>query len=147
MGQKLRYGRPCTRDLPGTHNCFAQSHISSEFHYLMLAQFCKFGVSCCSIGFTYPAACTRARVPLNFGHVHSPPPPQFTQKGCQPTGLELRVTTMYLNFVGVAQKCFGGGAQKLGHPPYHPPPPPPSDSTHSYINRQILTRGFQIHNF
>jgi hypothetical protein len=35
MGQKLRYGRPCTRDLPGTHNWLAQSHIasiSSEFH-------------------------------------------------------------------------------------------------------------------
>ena len=35
MGQKLRYRRPCTRDLPGTHNWLAQSHIasiSSEFH-------------------------------------------------------------------------------------------------------------------
>jgi hypothetical protein len=35
MGQKLRYGRPCTRDLPGTHNWHAQSNIasiSSEFH-------------------------------------------------------------------------------------------------------------------
>jgi hypothetical protein len=35
MGQKLRYGRPCTRDLPGTHNWRAQSNIafiSSEFH-------------------------------------------------------------------------------------------------------------------
>jgi len=26
MGQKLRYGRPCTRDLPGTHNCLAVPH-------------------------------------------------------------------------------------------------------------------------
>ena len=35
MGQKLRYGRLCTRDLPGTHNWLAQSNInsiSSEFH-------------------------------------------------------------------------------------------------------------------
>ena len=34
MGQKLRYGRPCTHDLPGTHNWLAQSHfafISLEF--------------------------------------------------------------------------------------------------------------------
>ena len=78
MGQKLRYGRPCTRDLPGTHNWLAQSHIasiSSELHYLMLAQSCKFGVNCCFIGLTHPAACTRARVPLTFGHVHRHPPP------------------------------------------------------------------------
>ena len=37
MGQNLRYGHPCTRDLPGTHNWLAQSHIasiSSEFHWL-----------------------------------------------------------------------------------------------------------------
>jgi hypothetical protein len=37
MGQKLRYGRPCTHDLPGTHNWLAQPHIasiSSEFHQL-----------------------------------------------------------------------------------------------------------------
>ena len=35
MEQRLRYGHPCTRDLPGTHNWLAQSHIasfSSEFH-------------------------------------------------------------------------------------------------------------------
>ena len=35
MGQKQRYGRPCTHDLPGTHNWLAQPHIasiSSEFH-------------------------------------------------------------------------------------------------------------------
>jgi len=40
MGQKLRYRRPCTCDLPGTHNWLAQSHIasiSSEFHWLFHA--------------------------------------------------------------------------------------------------------------
>jgi hypothetical protein len=40
----------------------------------MLAQSCKFGVDCCVIGLTYPAACTRAHVPLTFGHVHRPNP-------------------------------------------------------------------------
>ena len=77
MGQKLRYGRPCTRDLPGTHNWLAQPHIasiSSAFHWLSYAGKIKFGVNCCSIGLTHPAACTRARVPLTFGHVHGPPP-------------------------------------------------------------------------
>ena len=29
MGQKLRHGRPCTHDLPGTHNWLAQPHIDS----------------------------------------------------------------------------------------------------------------------
>ena len=70
MGQKLRYGRPCTQYLPGTHNWLAQSHIasiSSKFHYLMLAQSCEFGVNCCSIGLTHPVACTLTRVPLTFG--------------------------------------------------------------------------------
>jgi len=86
MGQKLRYGRPWTRDLPGTHNWLAQSHIASffsEFHYLMLAQSCKFGVNCCSIGLTHPVACTLTRVPLTFGHVHRPPPrlPNLLKKG------------------------------------------------------------------
>ena len=36
-GAKLRYGRPWTRDLPGTYNWLAQSHntsISSDFHWL-----------------------------------------------------------------------------------------------------------------
>ena len=60
MGQKLRYKRPCTRDLPGTHNWLAQSHIASisSTDYRMLAQSCKFGVNCCFIGLTHPAACT-----------------------------------------------------------------------------------------
>ena len=34
-GQKLRYGFPCTHDLPGTHNWLAQPHIASnslKFH-------------------------------------------------------------------------------------------------------------------
>jgi len=31
MRQKLRYGRPCTHDLPGTHNWLAQLHIASFF--------------------------------------------------------------------------------------------------------------------
>ena len=61
MGQKLRYGRPCTRNLPGTHNWLAQSHIasiSSELQnctgYLMLTLSWKFGVNRCSFGLTTP---------------------------------------------------------------------------------------------
>jgi len=61
MGQKLRYKRPCTHDLPGTHNWLAQSHIASislEFRWIShVAQSCKFGVNCCFIALTHPAAC------------------------------------------------------------------------------------------
>ena len=89
--QNLRYGRPCTHDLPGTHNWLAQPHIasiSSESYYLMLAQSWKFGVSCCSSGLTHPAACTQARVPLTFGHVHtSPLSPSLLKKGANRLGL------------------------------------------------------------
>jgi len=56
MGRNLRYGRPCTHDVPGTHNWLAHSHIastSSEFHGLSHAgTILKFGVNCCSIGLT-----------------------------------------------------------------------------------------------
>jgi hypothetical protein len=42
MGQKLRYGRPCTHDLPGTNNWPAQPQIASIFQnstdYLKLAK-------------------------------------------------------------------------------------------------------------
>jgi len=69
----------------------------------MLAQSCKFGVNCCFIGLTRPAACTRARVPLTFGHVQTPPLTQFAQIGCQSTGLELRISMIFLSFVGAAQ--------------------------------------------
>jgi len=76
IGQKFRYGRPCTHDLPGTHNCL-HSPILLPFLqnftvYLMLTQSWKFGVNCSSIGLAHPAACTRDCVPLTFGHVHRP---------------------------------------------------------------------------
>jgi len=77
-GQKLRYSCPCTHDLPGTHNWLAQSHIASipsEFHnYIMLAQSCQFGVICCFIGLTRPAACTRACASDFWTCPTSPPP-------------------------------------------------------------------------
>jgi len=57
--------RMCTTLLPFLQN---------STDYLMLAQSCRFGVNCCFIGLTYPAACTWAHVPLTFGHVHRPPP-------------------------------------------------------------------------
>ena len=59
--------------ITGLHSPTLLSFLQDSTDYLMLAQSCKFGVSCCFIGLTHPAACTRARVPLTFGHVHRPP--------------------------------------------------------------------------
>jgi len=137
MGQKLRYGRPCTQYLPGTHNWLAQSHIasiSSKFHYLMLAQSCEFGVNCCSIGLTHPAACTRAREPLAFGHVHRPPPlTQFAPTGCQSTGLELRIPTICFKFrENAPEKNWRPPAKKLKTCRGTTPPPPPRFDPHIY---------------
>ena len=59
--QKLRYGRPCTRDVPGTHNWCLHSptllpFLQNSTDYLMLAHSCKYGVSCCFIGLTQSAS-------------------------------------------------------------------------------------------
>ena len=78
MGQKLRYGRPCTRDLPGTHNWLAQSHIASisyELNYeshagTILEVWGKLLLH----WLDSPRSLHRACVPLTFGHVHRPPP-------------------------------------------------------------------------
>ena len=90
----------------------------------MLAQSCKFGVNCCFIGLTHPVACTRARVPLTFGHIHRPPPVNpFAQKGCQSTGLELRILTVYLRFRRSGPVHFWRGVPKTRTHPSPPPPP------------------------
>ena len=102
MGQILRYGRPCLNDSPGTG---LHGSTLLQFFRIPLTISCwhnpgsleglGFRVNCCFIGLTHPAACTRARVPLSFGHVHRPPSStQFAQKGCQSTELELRILTM-----------------------------------------------------
>jgi len=91
MGQKLRYGRPCTRGhghgLPTT-SLHSPARIAllpvlqdSTNKCLMLAQSWKFGVNCCSIGLTHhPAVCTRALVPASdFLTLNRPL--QFAQKG------------------------------------------------------------------
>ena len=64
--------------ITGLHN----STLLPFFQSSMLAQSWKFGVSCCSIALTHPAACTGALVPLTFGNIHSTLPfTQFAQKG------------------------------------------------------------------
>jgi hypothetical protein len=77
MGQKLRYGRPCPHDSPGTHNWLARPQLlpflQHSTKYLMLALSWKVGANGCSFGLTQPAACTGALVPPTFGHVHRRP--------------------------------------------------------------------------
>jgi hypothetical protein len=132
MGQKLRYGRPCTRELPGTHNWLAQSRIASifsDFHCLMLAQSCTCGVNCCFIGVTHPAACTRARVPLTFGHVHRPPPNPICSKRVPIdwAWAEDSVDIFKMLWSGPG-KFWRGGLKNSGPPPLRGPIYIPIDS-------------------
>jgi len=46
---------------PGLHIPTLLPFLQNSTNYLMLAQSWKFGVNCCSIGLTHPAACTRAK--------------------------------------------------------------------------------------
>ena len=110
--------------ITGVHSPTLLPFLQNSTDYLMLAQSCKFRVNCCFIDLTHPAACTRVCVPLTFGHVHRPPPfTQFTQKGCQSTGLELRIPMIYLRFCrSDPVKFWSGGSQKLWTPPDPPPP-------------------------
>ena len=104
MGQKLRYGRPCTHDLPSTHNWLTQPHIALFLQistkYLMLTLSWKFGVNRCSFGLTHPAACTQCAFASDlWACPQTPHLAWFPQRGCQSTGLELRILIIYLNFV------------------------------------------------
>ena len=139
MGLKLRYGRPCQHNSPGPitglHNSTLLPFSQSSTDHLMLAQSWKFGVNCCSIGLTHPAACTGALVPLTFGHVNNPPFTQFAQKGWQSTGLELRILMVYLKSVEVAQKKTGDPSPQIKLHRRTTPPHPLSDSTYTYTNR------------
>jgi hypothetical protein len=119
MGQKLKYGRPCTHYLPaGTHYWLAQSHIasiSSVFHYLTLAHGTILKVwgklllhRLDSPRGLHPSACasdfwTCPQTPLLT---------LFAQKGCQSTGLELRIPMIYLRFRGNAPVKFWRGGPK-----------------------------------
>ena len=110
--------------------------------YLMLAQSCKFGSNCCFIGLTHPAACTRACVLLTFGHVHRPVPlTQFAQKGCQLTGLELRIPLMCLQFCRSGPVNFWRGGPKNSIPPRPPlSPPPPIGPKYIYQSTDLDER-------
>jgi len=115
----MTYQTPIT----GLHSPTLLLFLQNSTDNLMLAQSCKFGVICYFIGVTHPAACTRARVPLTFGHVHRPPPlTQFAQKGCQSTGLEPRIPMIYLKFRRSGPVNFWRGGPKNSGPSRPPPP-------------------------
>ena len=127
----MTYQAPTT----GSHSPTLLPFLQNSTDYIKLVQSWNFEVNCCSIGLTHPTACIRARVSLTLGLVHRPPPfPQFAQKGCQSTGLELRITKYIQHSMEVAQK-------KTGHPqklplklrPHRGTTPPPPLSRPSLI--------------
>jgi len=103
--------------ITGLHSPTLNPFLQNSTDYLMLAEFWKFGVNCCFIGLTNSAACTRARVPLTFGHVHKPLLfTQFAQKGCQSTGLGLRIPLISLKFCRSVPEIFWRGGPKNSIP-------------------------------
>jgi hypothetical protein len=107
----------------------------------MLAQSCKFGVNCCFIGLTHPAACTRARVPLTFGHVHRPPPlTQFAQKGVPIDWVCAEDSKCIIISGKCPSKILKGGSQQIEPPP---PPPPSRPSPIGLIYIPIDSSQFQ----
>ena len=94
MGQKLRYGRPCPHDSPGTHNWLAQLHIASFFQNSTILYWHNPG----SLDWiTAPLAWLTPRpaperLCLWLLDMYTDPLfTQFAQKGWQSTGLELRI--------------------------------------------------------
>ena len=119
--------------IAGLHSPTLLLFLQNSTDYLMLAKSCKFGVICCFIGLTHPAACTRVRGASDFWTCPQTPPfTQFTQKGCQSTGLELRIPMVCLKLRGSGPEQNWRPLKTKTTPGYHPKPPL-SNSTHIYI--------------
>ena len=118
----MTYQAPTT----GLHSPTLLPLLRNSTDYLTLAQSWKFGVICCSIGLTHPAACTRTRVHLTVGHVHSPPLlPNLLKKGGNQLGLSWGFWWYIYIFVGLTQNKTGEPPQKPktspgDHPPFDP---------------------------
>jgi len=142
MGPKLRYGRPCPHDLPGTHNWLAQ---------LTLLPFSRFQltISC----WHNPGSLEWVPVPLAwltpwpaperlclwFFDMHTDPPfTQFAPKRWQSTGLELRILVICLKFRGSGPEINWRPPPKKIKPHRGTTPPHPfPDLTHIYTNQYL----------
>jgi len=106
-GKKLRYGCPCTHDLPGNHNWLAQPHIasiSSELHWLfhagtILEVWSKLLLHLLDS----PCRLHPARVPLTCGHVHRPTFLPILLKKC------VNQLGLSWGYSGLVINCRGGG--------------------------------------
>jgi hypothetical protein len=129
----------------GLHSPSLHPFLQISTDYLMLAQSRKFGVNCCSSGLTHPAACTRARVPLTFGHVYRPPPfTQFAQKGWQSTGLELKIPVIYLKFCGCGPEKNWRSPPPKAQIPSHSTPPSPIQPIYIHLIAQCQNSDYMF---
>jgi hypothetical protein len=102
----VTYQAPIT----GLHSPTLLPFLQNSTDYLMLAQYCKFGVTCCFIGLTHPAVCTRARVcASDFWTCQTPPFNPLHQKRVSFAGLELKIPMICLQFRGNALVKFCRG--------------------------------------
>jgi hypothetical protein len=125
IGQKLRYGRPCTRDLPGTHYWLAQSHIASIFQNSTILCWHNpgsLGWIAAPLAWLTPRPAPE-RVCLWLLDMSTDPPLNpILSKRCQSTGFELRIPRMYLTFRRSDPVSFWRGGQNNSGPPRTPAP-------------------------
>ena len=153
MGQKLRYGRPCTHDLPGTHNWLAVPHCF-QFLRIPLTILCwqnsgSLEWIAASLAWLIPRPAPE-RVCLWLLDMSTNPSslPNLLKKGANRLGLGWEFLWYLWNFVEVSQKFSGGGAQKIRFPKISDfAPASLPDWIHTYTNRKLTTSGFQIYRF
>ena len=140
-------------DSPSIHNRLAQPHIasiSSEIHQLSHAgTILEVWSELLLLWLDSPHGLHPSACVSDFRTCpQTPPLTRFNQKGCQSTGLELKIPLMYLNFRRIVPGKFWSLPKKIGPPLGDPPPPPSADQTHTYTIYQLIsTPGFQICKF
>ena len=126
----MTYQAPTT----GLHSPTLLPFLQNSNDYFMLAQSCKFGVNCCSIGLTHPAACTWRVCLWHLDMSTDPHLNPICKKGCKLTGLELRIPTIYLQFGNGPEENWRPPPPKKLIPRGTNPPHPLPESAHIYTN-------------
>jgi len=139
IGQKLRYRRPCTHDLPSTHNWLTQPHIAS---------FLQISTILC---WHYPGSLEWIAAPLSWltpqpapkrvclwlvGLSTDPPISLISSKRVPIDNLRAQESIdRFKTSWKWLREFLEGRSQKVQTPSRDHPPSTPSDRTHLYINR------------
>jgi len=129
----VTYQAPIT----GLHSPTLLVFLQNSTDYLMLAQSCKFGVNCCFIGLTHPAACTECEC-LWLLEITTDPPFYLIYSKWVPIDWAWAEDFKYIIIISgkCPSKILEGGSQKVETPPT-PPPPPDLLQLNSFIYQSI----------